>query len=75
VYTRLSTFPTYRMQSTNTTEIEFAERPHNQPEAVLAWYYPGRLTGHEFVYAKRHENEFARDIKQDVESHTLKTRP
>jgi hypothetical protein len=35
-------------------------------KALLKWYYPGRLTGHEFVYSARHEREFARDVKQDV---------
>jgi hypothetical protein len=34
--------------------------------AVLEWYIPGRLTGHRFLYSPRHEQEFARDAKQDV---------
>jgi hypothetical protein len=71
----LLTIPTYRSQSTDITEVKFAERAHDKPEALLTWYYPGRLTGHEFLYASRHEQEFARDIKQDVEARTLKARP
>ncbi len=62
----LITNPTYRRQPADQTEIKFAERPHQKPEALLKWYYPGRLTGHEFVYSARHEREFARDPKQDV---------
>jgi hypothetical protein len=58
--------PTYRQQATNETEIKFAERPHKKPEALLKWYYPGLLTGHEFLYSGRHEKEFSRDAKQDV---------
>lgn len=60
----LMTVPTRRWQPTDDTEVELAERPHNKPEALLKWYYPGRFTGHEFVYSSRHENEFLRDGKQ-----------
>ncbi|HKV78709.1 MAG TPA: hypothetical protein VJP02_11235 [Candidatus Sulfotelmatobacter sp.] len=65
----LITVPEYRLQSTDHTEVEFAERPHDKPEALLTWYYPGTLTGHEFLYSSRHENAFARDIKEDVMGH------
>jgi hypothetical protein len=60
------TNPTYRRQPADQTEIKFAERPHQKPEALLKWYYPGRLIGHEFLYSSRHEREFARDTKLDV---------
>jgi hypothetical protein len=62
----LLTVPSYRGEATNHTEVEFAERSHSQPEALLKWYYPGRLTGHEFLYPKKEEQELARDRKQDV---------
>jgi hypothetical protein len=71
LYATVMAVPTVRQQPTNRTEIEFAERPHNKPEALLKWYYPGMLTGHEFVYSSRHEKEFARDAKQDVRAMTL----
>jgi Protein of unknown function (DUF2911) len=66
LYATLSTVPTDRQQSTDRTEIEFAERPHEQPEALLKWYYPGLLTGHEFLYSSKHERQFAREAKLDV---------
>ena len=62
----LLTVPSYRGEATDHTEVEFAERPHSQPEALLKWYYPGRLTGHEFLYPKKEERELAGDRKQDV---------
>lgn len=62
----LLTVPSYRQEATGHTEIEFAERPHTRPEALMKWYYPGRLTGHEFLYPKKEEQEFAGDRKQDV---------
>ena len=30
-----------------------------EPAAVIAWFYPGRTTGHEFVYPKQDEKELA----------------
>jgi hypothetical protein len=62
----LQTVPTDRQQSTDETEIQFAERPVQKPEAILKWYYPGLLTGHEFLYSSKHEKEFAREEKRDV---------
>jgi hypothetical protein len=62
----LRTVPSIREQPTDDTEIELAERPHQQPEAILKWYYPGLLTGHEFVYSSKQEKQFAREEKRDV---------
>lgn len=73
-YATLQTIPEYRAESTGNTEVEFAERPHNQPEALLSWYYPGRLTGHEFLYSSQNEKAFARDIKEDVAAPVLTIR-
>jgi hypothetical protein len=55
-----------RQQPTNRTELQFAERPHNKPEALLKWYYPGSLIGHQFLYSRKHEREFAREAKLNV---------
>lgn len=73
LYASLITVPTTRAKSTGRTEVTFAERPSKQPEALLKWYYPGRLTGHEFLYRARREREFAHDVHQDEIA--LKTRP
>jgi hypothetical protein len=35
------------------TLLTFAERSADQPYVLLEWYYPGRTTGHEFVYSGR----------------------
>jgi len=60
------TAPTERLQATSRVELKFAERPHHQPEALLRWYYPGRLTGQEFLYPQRVEKGLRLDAKQDV---------
>jgi hypothetical protein len=62
----LITVPTVLPQPLNETEIELAERPGQEPEALVKWYYPGRETGHEFLYPKREERELASDAKRDV---------
>jgi len=66
LYATLSTIPTDRQQATDETEIKFAERPYDRPEALLKWYYPGLLTGHEFLYSHKQQNELARDSQRDV---------
>ncbi len=70
----LMTVPTERRQTTSDIQVELAERPHDKPEALLKWYYPGRLTGHEFFYSARHEREFSRDRKRDVSAEPLTLR-
>jgi Protein of unknown function (DUF2911) len=66
LYANLLTIPTDRRNATNRTQIEFVVRQHRTPEALLKWYYPGRLTGHEFLYSTRLEKRFAQDAKREV---------
>ncbi len=66
LYATLLTVRTQRTEPTDRTEIKFAERLHSQPEAVLDWYYPGLLIGHEFLYPRKEEKELIRDSEQDV---------
>jgi hypothetical protein len=44
--------PDYHMRPSDKTIVKFAERPAGSPEAIKAWFYPGRNYGHEFVYPK-----------------------
>ena len=52
VYATILAIPNYRLQSTDKTVITFRERPAGEPEALRAWFYPGRNWGEEFVYPK-----------------------
>jgi hypothetical protein len=74
VYASLITVPTIRKNASSRTEVKFAERPHERPEALLAWYYPGRFTGQEFLYPHRQERRFQRDPKQVVVTPSLTPR-
>jgi hypothetical protein len=52
VYATILAIPNFRLQATDKTVITFKERPAGQPEALGAWFYPGRNWGEEFVYPK-----------------------
>src|SRR6185369_11297254 len=52
VYATILAIPNYRLQATDKTVITFRERPAGEPEALRAWFYPGRNWGEEFVYPK-----------------------
>ncbi len=52
VYATILAIPNYRLQATDKTVVTFRERPAGEPEALRAWFYPGRNWGEEFVYPK-----------------------
>jgi hypothetical protein len=52
VYATALAIPNYRLKATDKTVMTFTERPAGEPEAIRAWFYPGRNWGEEFVYPK-----------------------
>jgi hypothetical protein len=50
VYATILAIPNYRLRSTGRTVMTFRERPAGEPEALRAWFYPGKNWGEEFVY-------------------------
>jgi hypothetical protein len=59
------TRPTYRADSTDRTELQFATTSR-QPATLLEWFYPGRLAGHTFVYSPRTERKLREENMKDV---------
>jgi hypothetical protein len=59
-YATVLAIPNYRLQATGKTVVTFRERPAGQPEALRAWFYPGRNWGEEFVYPKAKAVELAK---------------
>jgi hypothetical protein len=70
--------PNYRLKPTDKTVVTFRERPAGEPEAIRAWFYPGRNWGEEFVYPKMKAIEIAKttnvvvlattaEVKEEVE--------
>ena len=57
--TTLMTIPNQRLDPVTDTLIMFQERPAGSPQAVKAWFYPGRSIGEEFIYPKQQAVEIA----------------
>jgi hypothetical protein len=66
IFTTIIAIPNYRLLATDKTVITFSERPAGQPEALRAWFYPGRKWGEEFVYAKSRAVVLAKEVQQPV---------
>src|SRR5580765_6465838 len=66
VYATILAIPNYRLKATDKTVMTFRERPAGQPEALRAWFYPGRNWGEEFVYPKAKAIEIAKATNTPV---------
>ena len=66
VYATVLAIPNYRLKATDKTVITFTERPAGEPEALRAWFYPGRNWGEEFVYPKGRALELAKTSNTTV---------
>jgi hypothetical protein len=66
VYATILAIPNYRLKVTDKTVVTFRERPAGEPEALRAWFYPGRNWGEEFVYPKARAVELAKTTKTPV---------
>jgi hypothetical protein len=66
VYATILAIPNYRLKATSKTVMTFRERPAGQPEALRAWFYPGRNWGEEFVYSKARAAVLAKETNTPV---------
>jgi LPXTG-motif cell wall-anchored protein len=66
VYATILAIPNYRLKATDKTVITFRERPAGEPEALRAWFYPGREWGEEFVYPKARALVLAKESNTPV---------
>ena len=66
VYATILAIPNYRLKATDKTVMTFRERPAGEPEALRAWFYPGRNWGEEFVYSKAKATELAQTASAPV---------
>jgi hypothetical protein len=66
LYATILAIPNYRLKATDKTVMTFRERPAGQPEALRAWFYPGRNWGEEFVYPKAKAIELAKTTNTPV---------
>jgi hypothetical protein len=64
LYATVETVSVERTNPTAHTAITLAEPESGNP-TLVKWFYPGRLTGHEFLYSEEQEQEIAH-AKQDT---------
>jgi hypothetical protein len=66
VFTTILAIPNYRLKATDKTTITFRERPAGEPEALRAWFYPGREWGEEFVYERPRAIVLAKETNETI---------
>ena len=66
IYATILAIPNYRLKATDKTVITFRERPAGEPEALRAWFYPGKQWGEEFVYPKAKAIVLAKETNTPV---------
>jgi hypothetical protein len=59
LYATLETIPTDREEPTGHTVITLAVQGGGKPDVLLKWFYPGNLTGNEFLYSDHREKDLA----------------
>ena len=65
VYATLQTASAERKQPGDTT-IVLAQPENRQPDMLVKWFYPGRSTGHEFLYSKQQEQQIASGTQETL---------
>src|SRR5450631_3921952 len=65
-YATILAISNYRLKATDKTVMTFTERPAGEPEALRAWFYPGRNWGEEFVYPKAKAIELAKTANTPI---------
>ena len=71
VMATVMTIPDYRLKATDKTVMKFREVPAGSPDALRAWFYPGRTIGEEFIYPKHRARELAKASKVIVPAHEV----
>jgi hypothetical protein len=66
IYATILAIPNYRLKATDKTVVTFRERPAGEPEALRAWFYPGRNWGEEFVYPRAQAIALAKETNMPV---------
>jgi len=62
----IQAIPTRQQGLSGKAAIILAERGESQPEAIVAWSYPGREEGHQFIYPKQVQSELAKDKRDRI---------
>jgi hypothetical protein len=66
LYKTILAIPNQRLEPSDTPIMMFAERAAGTPQAVKAWFYPGRTVGDEFVYPRQQAIAIAKATHESV---------
>jgi len=66
LYATLETATIESQEASGHTVVKLAEQESSKPDALVAWFYPGETTGHEFLYPKDQEKQLSQDSQQTV---------
>jgi hypothetical protein len=66
LYGTVQAIATERQKPTDDTAVALVEQGSGKPDALLKWFYPGRLTGSEFMYPGHQEHEIAQDAQHTI---------
>jgi hypothetical protein len=66
------TVPTKRMEAKGDTVLKFNPTEPGAPPALAAWFYPGSIYGHQFVYSDEEASAIAQRTKSVVLSTDMK---
>jgi len=62
--------PNSQLEPAGSTILMYAQTPPNEPPALKAWFYPGDMTGQQFIYPKDKARELAAANSTEVPSAT-----
>jgi hypothetical protein len=66
IYATLLTIDAERLQPTGNSNFTFTEHGSAHLKAIVTWFYPGRQTGHEFLYPQQVSNKLAKDKQTSI---------
>ena len=72
VYATLQTASAVRNEPGGTTMV-LAQPENGQPDMLVKWFYPGRSTGHEFLYSKQQEQKIATGTQETLTGDQLQS--
>ena len=58
--------PNSRLKAPDLITVMFSNRPAADPQALKAWYYPGRMWGDQIVYEKTRATQLAKETNEPV---------
>ena len=67
LHATLLAIPNYTLdKASDEPQVRFMEGPETGPQAVKVWFYPGRTTGHEFLYPRAQAMKLAARTGESV---------